>query len=931
MIGLKENELPRETGKVNIEFHKRKSGIPMKKIQSLIIILIISSTTLFAQSFSDQQKKEGYANRNDSTIFIFDSELYGKTNVDRVVVTGSFRGWDQNLTTAEFDLKKLTSTLWVLGFKNPSHERITPAAEFKFRINNGEWLNPPSQSPNQKGGNLVYLFGQKPNRLTAEINQNGTIWIILSGASVERSLLPQDYNLTDAKGNKIEIASVMPNTSERLLLTAKTKLDKRRVYYVEIPKLKLKTRVSFDGWFRELYSDKELGANISDDEKSTVFRIFSPRAEKVKLYLYTNENDKKPFKLLDMKSDENGVWEAEIKKNLHGVWYDFTVHGFDESGNHFYESNPVHISDPYARVVNDSFGKSRVWKRTIPAKPLKNGIPKMEDLIAYEVHVQDFTQQLPVEPNIKGKIPAMIKTGLKNSRGEKIGFDYLVDLGVNAIHLMPMQEYLHYPDDEWQEAYKDDRFMIEQGINLQNYDWGYRTTHAFAIETRYRKTGTEHGAQRDQFRDLVQAFHDKGIAVLVDFVFNHTGENMDGRKMWFNFNVLDKQYFYRTKNGEHIGEYGNETKSENRPMMQRWIIDQCKYFINEFGVDGFRIDLAGQTDQQTLLALKAAIGEDKIIYGEPWIGSNDPDYEDNPDWDWYKIDSPITYFQDDARTVFKGSSFFDPNGKENVRGFSGGDSSMRDKIKPALSNNWDEEQNPNKGINYLDIHDNWALADQLATREFDGRKGVDEGAVKIAAVLLYTSLGPIVNHGGTEMLRSKGLAPTIEHVKPTRNGKIYFNGRRDTNMHGKANEFVWENVGLRRGEKSNYFPNEKSDDDFKNMVEFWKGLNQFRLSETGKIFRTGERQPNNYYRFIEPENKNLLGYVVKEKVFVLVNSGSANDEFKNIVLPEGNWKMIANTEKIDLNGVDGEFAKLIGGNSYSISVEGSGLRIWVKQ
>src|SRR5690606_19240893 len=115
--------------------------------------------------------------------------------------------------------------------------------------------------------------------------------------------------------------------------------------------------------------------------------------------------------------------------------------------------------------------------------------------------------------------------------------------------------------------------------------------------SRYRRKGTEHGAQREQFRDLVQAFHDHGIAVIVDFVFNHTGENMDGRHYLFNFNGIDPLYYYRTRDLRRVGEYGNETKSENRPMVQRWIIDQCRHFIEEFGVDGFRIDLAGQTDE----------------------------------------------------------------------------------------------------------------------------------------------------------------------------------------------------------------------------------------------------------------------------------------------------------------------------------------------
>ena len=251
----------------------------------------------------------------------------------------------------------------------------------------------------------------------------------------------------------------------------------------------------------------------------------------------------------------------------------------------------------------------------------------------------------------------MVTPGLTNRKGEKIGFDYLIDLGINTVHLMPVQEYLHYPDEDWRASFEDDPYMISQGVNQENYQWGYRTSHAFAIESKYRTQGREPGSEREEFRDLVQAFHNQDIAVIIDIVPNHTAENMDGNEWYFNFNVLDKLYYYRTKDFKHIGAYGNEIKTENRPMVQRWLIDQCLHFIEEFGVDGFRIDLAGQIDQQTLKALKEAIGKDKIVYGEAWIASNDPNYEANPDWDWYKEDSPITFFQDDTRNAFKGPVF----------------------------------------------------------------------------------------------------------------------------------------------------------------------------------------------------------------------------------------------------------------------------------
>ena len=293
-----------------------------------------------------------------------------------------------------------------------------------------------------------------------------------------------------------------------------------------------------------MYSDKELGANISEDGKKTSFRVFSPRAKKVKLYLYKGAEDEKPFKEVEMEKDSQGVWESIFNKNLNKVYYDFTVHGPKEPGNHFFETVPVHVSDPYTRVSVDTWDKCRVWEKTKPAKPLKGGIPRMENTIAYEVHVQDFTDLLPVKEELKGTFPAMHKPGLKNSKGGKVGFDYLVDLGINVLHLMPIQEYLHYKQKDWVEAFGDDAFMKRMGVDQENYQWGYRTSHAFAVESRYGQKGTEPGEQREQLRDMVESFHKKGIAVIIDIVPNHTAENMEGQNHFFTWNVFDKIYYY---------------------------------------------------------------------------------------------------------------------------------------------------------------------------------------------------------------------------------------------------------------------------------------------------------------------------------------------------------------------------------------------------
>jgi pullulanase len=460
----------------------------------------------------------------------------------------------------------------------------------------------------------------------------------------------------------------------------------------------------------------------------------------------------------------------------------------------------------------------------------------MEDVVAYEVHIQDFTDRLPVSDALKGTLPAFHQTGLRNRRGQPVGIDHIARMGVNVVHLLPMQEYLHYPEGEWQAAFANNEYMQRMGVANLSYEWGYRTTHAFAIENRYRAGGTDFGAERDQFSDLVQAFHDRGIAVIVDIVPNHTGENMDARNMLFNWNVLDRDYHYRTdENGNHIGVFGNEVKTEERPMNQRWLIDQVKHMMDEFGIDGVRIDLAGQMDEQTLIKFRQSLPADTIIYGEPWIDVQDPEVRANPDWDWYKEDAPITFFQDDTRNAFVGSPFRLID-KPTDRGFAGGNGDLRDETIRGLANDWPEEHgDTRRGLTYTDIHDNWTLADRFATRNWNGLEGVDEGNYRIAAGLMLTSLGPVVLHGGSEMMRSKGIAPIEEFVLQTASGPIYMKGRHDTYNVRTPNHFIWDDVGTTRRNNSR---------DVDAMVRWWEGLIKFRMSPAGRgVPRASDSKP----------------------------------------------------------------------------------------
>ena len=249
-----------------------------------------------------------------------------------------------------------------------------------------------------------------------------------------------------------------------------------------------------------------------------------------------------------------------------------------------------------------------------------------------------------------------------------------------------------------------------------------------------------------------------------------------------------------------------------------------------------------------------------------------------------------------ARNAFKGT-VWELNNPAIDRGFAGGNGEEREAAMRGLANDYSEEPTPNHGINYLDIHDNWALADQFSDVNWDGRRHVDEGRFKIAATLLFTSLGPIVLHGGTEMMRSKGHSPLEEIEKQVASGTIYIHGKRDTYNLRKANAFLWEQAGA--------LATEDRPMNYAQMTDFWRGLIALRSSSIGDVFTIGHDVPDGYFKWILPDNNQLLGYTVDEKVLVLVNTADDAADFKmDNALPEGYWIQVSDGSDVNIDGCD---------------------------
>ena len=308
-----------------------------------------------AQSFTGEQLKQGYALFSDRLTFLYDTNIYD-TAPERVYVTGSFRGWD-----ADFDEKwqlKKSGSIWSLTIDNKEDTKIPAKAEFKFLIDHGKWQEVSHGPLNEKGGNLVYKHNAFVPQFKAEILNDKAIALL---TNFKPSFDPENYVLTRIDGKSISVEKILPNTASKALVVPSEPIDIKRVHYLEELDKGVRTQVSFDGWFRNLYSDKTLGAEII--EGKTVVRLFAPRVTSVYLYLYATSTATNATQTVKMKVDEQGVWEAFFNKDLSGMYYDFTVHGPADKGNFFYETTKTHIRDPYARVVDTGWGRARIWPK----------------------------------------------------------------------------------------------------------------------------------------------------------------------------------------------------------------------------------------------------------------------------------------------------------------------------------------------------------------------------------------------------------------------------------------------------------------------------------------------------------------------------------------------------------------------------------------
>ncbi|MCX8130214.1 MAG: type I pullulanase [Clostridia bacterium] len=611
------------------------------------------------------------------------------------------------------------------------------------------------------------------------------------------------------------------------------------------------------------YKGNDLGATYSKEKTS--FRLWAPTTDEAKLVLYKECLNGSPEKEISMKKDINGTWVAVVDGDLKGKFYTFKVN----INGHFNEG-----VDPYAKSVGANGLRAMVvdLSETNPEgwdKDTKPEFKNFTDAVIYEIHVRDLSMSKTSGIKNKGKYLGFAEKGTVSPEGEKTGIDHISDLGITHVHLMPSYDY-HTID--------------ETSLEKNEFNWGYDPQNYNVPEGSY-STDPYSGAVRiKEFKQAVKAMHENGLRVVMDVVYNHTFKADDS-----NLSLLVPDYYYRKDElGKHTNGSGcgNETASE-RSMVRKLIVDSLKYWVSEYHIDGFRFDLMGVHDIETMNIICEELNKIDptiLLYGEGWNGGSSPlPVEDRAiKANAHKING-IAVFSDEIRDGLKGNVF---NLTDN--GFVSGKQDMEETIKFGVVASTKHPQinyekviiskasyakDPTQTVTYASCHDNNTLWDKL---QISNPNDSEESRIKmdkLAQAIVFTSQGIPFMKSGEEFLITKQ--------------KVSDSVRSPDNI----NQLDWSRKAT-----------------YKDIYEYYKGLITMRKTHPAFRMLTTEDVQKNLV-FMENIPKNMVGYTLNNNangdtwntIAVLYN---ANKDDKEITLPADDWNIVVNSEKAGVELLD---------------------------
>ena len=588
------------------------------------------------------------------------------------------------------------------------------------------------------------------------------------------------------------------------------------------------------------YEGDDLGATYT--AAKTTFKLWAPTAHKAKIVFFKSGSDKTDDvdKEVFMTLGQQGVWTAEVEGDLKNAYYMYKVTT---------PKGAVIAADPYAKSAGVNGVKSMVVDS---ASTNPEGWDKDEyktqksitDASIYELHVRDFSSHEDSGITNKGKFLAFTEKGTKTSKGNTSGIDYLADLGINYVHLMPSYDFGSVDEN-----------------TCTGYNWGYDPVNYNVPEGSYSTDPYDGAVRVGEFKQMVKSLHDNGLSVVMDVVYNHTYNTT------YCYNQIVPDFFYRP--GSNGSGCGNDVASE-RAMVSKFIVDSVVYWAKEYHIDGFRFDLVGLIDIETIKACREELDKidpSIILYGEGWSMSTKTTKNVELATQFYvnKIDG-FAMFSDTIRDAIKGSVF---NATE--KGYVNGDLGRLSTIKKAVTGNTDWAGKGSQAIVYASCHDNYTLWDEINMSNPDDSL---EDKIKqnlLSAAIVYTAQGTPFILAGEEFLRTKPGAKegTFDHNSYASSDAV--------------NSIKWATL---------------NEPDYQRVFEYYKGMIAFRKAHAS--FRVMD-EATDYYKFTEGTDKGVLAYElsgvedeVADSIFVVYNPLNTAT---TVTLPDGDWTICVQGDK----------------------------------
>ncbi len=665
------------------------------------------------------------------------------------------------------------------------------------------------------------------------------------------------FELLDANGKAVAVSQVESLTDLTFTLMPAEPIDLFSSYSVtfngESYAVKLPNVYSSSA-FEELYTYTGDDLGYTWTAEKTSFRVWAPLAQSVSVNLYESgtEGTDDLIESVTMTADVNGTWVAEKEGDLNGTYYTYTATLADGTVNE--------TVDPYARTTGVNGKRAMVLDldSTDPEGWDTDGNPNASlnytDTVIYELHVRDLSMDESSGIVNKGKFLGLTETGTKTPDGIATGIDHIKELGATHVHLLPSYDY---------------GSVDETKLDQPQFNWGYDPVNYNVPEGSY-STDPYNGAVRvSEMKQMVKAMHDNGLSVVMDVVYNHV-QNAGT----FSVNMLVPGYFSRINdNGSYSNGSGcgNDTASE-RSMVHKYIVDSILYWAEEYHIDGFRFDLVGLLDTDTINELVSRVHEtrpDVIFYGEGWTMSTDITKNDvTTATQTNSSKTPgFAFFSDNIRDDLKGSVF--DKGTGYVSGATGKEKVMINDFMGLPT--W--STTPSQTVNYASCHDNNTLIDRLTLSRPDASREDLIRMNNLAAAFYMTSQGIPFMQAGEEMLRSK----------PNEDGTFNENSYNTTDA---MNSLKWSTL---------------SQEEYANVFSYYKGLIAFRKAH-GALRMTNAEDVKANITAAEGLPENVLAFSINggvngetsEGLYIIFNP---NAEEVSVTLPDGNWDVYVNDEK----------------------------------